>query len=302
MSANTKQHETDHDAAKIKWVITFTRFFLDIVNLRTFAGLSTHAFDTVAPIMRERGRALAKKALDNPVVEECLAKWATDPPQEAMARMLDAFAQRSVRLARQTAKSASLVFAHSMLDELLSECCSISSQLNPKDWLRFVGEKRVLLRDLKAEDLEWLQRQKVEEFILDLRRQSILRKFDCLHVVCVPKLAGKERPSQGFKTECLKEFDDARHKIVHGRSFSKRILNIDQHVATATNTGLVALALVNEAYNLESAIDALQPDSSRLGRRVLRLCAAVRKEFPEFLEFLKQQTDARETHAKIEKQ
>lgn len=45
--------------------------------------------------------------------------------EEFLERLSEAMGKRAVRLAKQTVDSAALVFSHTLLDDILSECCWI---------------------------------------------------------------------------------------------------------------------------------------------------------------------------------
>jgi len=128
-----------------------------------------------------------------------------------------------------------------MLDGLLSECCTISCLANVEDWLPFVRDKKVALTELKTREIASIERQEAKNFVRQLHRESMAKKFDYLHKVCAPRLGGSKLPTAGLKVERLKAFDDLRHKIIHGRTFSRKIVNVNEHVSFAFETGLMAL-------------------------------------------------------------
>src|ERR1035441_3899446 len=144
------QTDKNIQIAEMEWMTVAGRFFLNITNLRTFAGTTAYAFDGGASDLRENYQKAAKEVANDPLVKQTIPNSIFGHSPQLLKAFSDALAQRSIRLAQQTADSASLVFAHSMLDGVLSECCTISCLANAEDWLPFVRDRKVALTELRT--------------------------------------------------------------------------------------------------------------------------------------------------------
>jgi hypothetical protein len=61
-----------------------------------------------------------------------------------------AAASNTMTDARTAASAANVVFAHSLLDAAVDEYCAVSAMFCPNDWLEFVDEGSVTVREVRA--------------------------------------------------------------------------------------------------------------------------------------------------------
>jgi len=203
-------------------------------------------------------------------------------------------ASRSLRLAKQTVDSAALVFAHTLLDGALSECCHISFLADPATWGTFVEGRKVDLGRLKTKTVNDVTGEIAREHVLQLEREPMTKRLEVINRLCVPRLHGAEIPTAWLKHEALHDFDRLRQRIIHGQPFLRRKVDVEDQLYFAKSAGFAVLALVAQAYGLLNDA-AIEPKSYRA---MLRLCAVVKREFPEFIDLFQDFLGASQTSPK----
>jgi hypothetical protein len=201
---------------------------------------------------------------------------------EFFEKMSQAMASRSVRLAKQTVDSAALVFAHTLLDGALSECCHVSFLADPAPWCSFVEGRKVDLRRFKSKSVKDVNEELAHEHVFALGRESMMKRLEVLNGMCIPRLKGVEVPTAWIRLEAMRDFDHLRQKIIHGRPVLRRRVAVADELYFAKNAGISVLIMVQHAYGLlaKGSID------TKSHRTALRLCAVCRREFPEFADMM----------------
>ncbi len=82
----------------------------------------------------------------------------------------------SARLAKQTVDSAALVFAHTLLDGALSECCHISFLADPEPWCSSVEKRKVEISQLKAKSVRQATEELAREHVCQLEREPMVMR------------------------------------------------------------------------------------------------------------------------------
>src|SRR3954468_18385099 len=101
--AAPKSVSDSRQVAKTKWAAAFGRFFLNMNNLRSFAGTTTHALQGASNFILEKYKEDTKKAFADPFYKDALKNnpfWESENLRNEFA---DAMAQRSIRLTQDTA-------------------------------------------------------------------------------------------------------------------------------------------------------------------------------------------------------
>jgi hypothetical protein len=266
-------------SAKERYLAAFGRFFLNIFNLGIFYGTTTKFLGSGVAKIEQEWQHTTKEAFASPDYNEFFEKNPIFSDETLRTGLCAAFAKASTRLSTQAVESATLIFAHTILDETLSECCRISFMASPKDWLQFVSERKVKLGEVKS--IKAISQKKTWEYVFELQRESINQRFDILHRVCAPRLDGAKLPTAWISREKLERFDQLRHRVIHGRRFLRKTPQIEDQIQFAKQSGFSTLILVVQAYGLLKNKKVLPRNSS-----LLRLLVVARQEFPELVELL----------------
>ena len=100
--------------------------------------------------------------------------------------IIDETLRRSDLTSRASVDSASLVFAHSILDDLATECCRISAAADPNEWRHAIRDRRIRVGDLAERPAEQLIHSALAEYLDQLGKEALLKRLDILSTKCQP--------------------------------------------------------------------------------------------------------------------
>jgi len=149
--------------------------------------------------------------------------------------------------------AAVLVFYHSLLDATAFDYCRASALHAPEDWEQELKHTKIDLHDIQDKSYEQLLRVKLDERLEKLERESLLSKMDRLFMRCGPPSGWSPMMGYVFNREMIKQFDDQRHEIVHGKALGKPLTHYpvsDDSIAYVDKTGMYLMGLVNFKYGL----------------------------------------------------
>jgi hypothetical protein len=151
----------------------------------------------------------------------------------------------------RTIDSASVVFAHSVLEAMLVDLLQLTFKVSPNDWAHFVERRKTELSALINNSIEQIRDSLVSEFIKELERESIMRKSDILHIVCKPTPEDTKMQTYVFSKQELESFDKIRHNLVHGQKFQNKIPDAAKLIEYVYKTGGYFMLLVNQRFGLK---------------------------------------------------
>lgn len=147
--------------------------------------------------------------------------------------------------------AASLVFAHSVLDSAAQDYCRLCATLAPKDFLPFVGAKKLTLAEIEGQSFETLLLKLIEVHLTNLEKESLLKKLDFLFQICQPPSGFAPTEGYSYSRERLTSLDELRHKIVHAIGPTSRLPKGEQDLEFLWKTGYFMFDLVNERYGIK---------------------------------------------------
>jgi hypothetical protein len=115
----------------------------------------------------------------------------------------------------------SLVLAHSILDEVATECCRISAAVAEGEWTPYVGQRKVTLTDALGTPAPDLARRLLSEYLEQLGRDPLFRRLETLNRHCQPAPAFQYNGEPyAFDGDRLIAIDRHRQRIIHQLEFS----------------------------------------------------------------------------------
>jgi hypothetical protein len=145
--------------------------------------------------------------------------------------------------------AASLVFAHSVFDAALLDCCRSAAMACPSDWECFVKKRQFTVGDLKGQSYEDILQAAIESELRKLYRDSALAKVDRILALCRPGSAILASEGYVFDRDRLVAIDAMRHDIVHGKG-PRQLENVEEDVTYLEATIFRMLSAVMERYNV----------------------------------------------------
>lgn len=156
--------------------------------------------------------------------------------------------------AQMVLDAACLVFAHSVFDAALLECCRAAAIARPADWEQFVKKREFAISALKEQGYESILQSAIDIELRRLDRESALAKVDRLLSLCRPGREILTSPIlksgvHGFSRERLTEIDQARHDIVHGKG-PRQLENLDDDITYLEATAFRMMSAVMHHYEV----------------------------------------------------
>lgn len=119
-------------------------------------------------------------------------------------------------------EKTSVVLGHSILDEVISECCRISAQLMPDKWMAFVTDRKVPLSEVLASPAPDISQKLLSDFLEQLSRESLRRRMDTLNERYQPAPAFEyEGAPYKFDRDRIVAIDLHRQRIIHQLELSR---------------------------------------------------------------------------------
>lgn len=172
--------------------------------------------------------------------------------------------EQTLKNASSSVDAASLLFAHSVLEEGLNSFLGITSDVAPEFWKDRVKKKPFDLEAVMKRGLDDVVASFVREKIWSIRRsESLINKTDLLLEICKPS-GPPSNPNYKFDATKLKAIDKLRQDIVHGDLLGTAIADIDEKLEYLRNTWMYFFMLMHERFGLRLDMTVLtsQPRSN----------------------------------------
>lgn len=160
-------------------------------------------------------------------------------------------AQDQLNSYKASVDAASLIFAHSIIDNAALNYCRCCALANPNDWEKFVEKRKLSLEEIKKLSVDEILSKKVHEYIDSLDRESLLLKADRLFQICQPPAGFSPLHNYAYDRERLLQLDEMRHEIVHKSSSVPMLPAGDEDIWFLQQTANFFMALVNSKYGLK---------------------------------------------------
>jgi hypothetical protein len=154
--------------------------------------------------------------------------------------------------------AASLVFAHAVLDDLATECCSIISIADPYAWRDSILNKQVKLADLERSSFEQTYSRLLGEHLKRIGfSESLAKRIDLIHSKCPPKPPQPSFPSVvdeasqefSYDPSRIQALDRMRQDILHRAKLASPDTVLDD-VAYLERTCYYVVWLVAHKYGM----------------------------------------------------
>jgi hypothetical protein len=240
-------------AAEVALTATFRRFWKNwatILSLRQVA-------DVAIPIAAQPLSAIHRDFVDQLSVDPQYKKiivnldgseatW-DDDTKNLLRTAMTAGVMTSAKAAID---AASLVFAHSVLDDSAWSYLRVCAIACPADWEPIIAEKKVSFADL-GRSLDAIRHDMIREKIERMERESLLKKVDLLFQLCRPPKDYAPVNDYVYDRGRLEKIDDARNGIIHKDGIGKALDDIEDDLDFIRKTANYLLALVNRRYGVQ---------------------------------------------------
>jgi hypothetical protein len=158
--------------------------------------------------------------------------------------------EQTLKNASSSVDAASLLFAHSVLEDGLNSFLGITSDVAPEFWKDRVKKKPFDLEAVMKHGLDDVVASFVREKIWSIRRsESLINKTDLLLEICKPS-GPPSNPNYKFDAAKLKTIDRLRQDIVHGDLLGTAIADVDEKLEYLRNTWMYFFMLMHDSFGL----------------------------------------------------
>jgi hypothetical protein len=165
-------------------------------------------------------------------------------------KVAEGMTENAVNDFRLTLHAATVVFAHSILDDAIYDCLKICALESPTNWGEYMGNRKFTLKEVENNSYPELLNQAIKADLLRLEKESLLAKVDRVFQICRPQNNKYLTNEFRFDRDRLESLDNLRHRIVHNPGNRWLFDNIYEDLEFMQRSGLHIFSMVGVKYNL----------------------------------------------------
>ena len=163
--------------------------------------------------------------------------------------------QGAIKNANVGIDAIAIVLTHSILEAVIIDLIVLSYELQPNDWIGYIQERKIKFSELSSSNTDAIKKDLIEEYLAQLKKESLLYKCDRLMAICKPPAGFKIHGGFIYNRETLETIDKLRHDIVHGLQIKTQIIDVDNKIKYLHDTAVYFMALMAKKYNLIPQLD-----------------------------------------------
>ena len=245
----------------------FTRIFVRLnngwANINAMREIAEAGVPLATEIVDARHKSFVDSLVSDGLMTKLIKGMVDGSDLSNTARWLrTSLTEQTLKNASCSVDAASLVFAHTVLDDAVTSFLEITCEVAVEFWRRRAAQKKVELGKLLEMSVEEVTRQAVQNEFRAMSRESLLKRADLLHGVCIDFSA----PMGSYKYDraTLVRIDKVRQDIVHGEVLGKEIVRIENDLEYLRRTWDYFFMAMHRSFGLQ-----LDPNimSARSGMR-----------------------------------
>lgn len=213
---------------------------------------------------KQRMREYVADIVDKMRPGRAFAKFVVLPEEFFGTEEQKMFLEQAVRNAMNNASrmndSASIVFAHSVLDTFSADLLIFGAKIDAAVYFRFIKERQIKVFDLLTEDFGSIDSDGVNHLLTakviglvarEWTRDSLCAKIDHLHSICPPPRDLLSEGSYKYDKSRIEKIDRRRHSIVHGLDYTCDADSVTQDLYYMLYTGVYLALLMHLKFDLK---------------------------------------------------
>jgi hypothetical protein len=165
-------------------------------------------------------------------------------------RFQEALTERSVAKIRAVFDAALLVFAHSLLDGVVTDLCRTIAKRAPNEWESILADRKVPLSKVTQQTYTELLDSEIEKHLEE--RNSLRDRLDILFARCKPTDTWMSAHSDyKYDPDRVARLDGQRHEIIHGDALGKPLPDSKEECFYLLSTALFLTDLIAFRYSFE---------------------------------------------------
>lgn len=176
---------------------------------------------------------------------------------DRMRSMAMQLTYNSLAEAQSAIDAASLVFAHSLLDDCASECCRISLLADPGAWMQDIVQRKVSVEQLQSSSLDQILADLRASYVEQLTKDALMKRLDTLNAKCQPVAPLRtDGVTYAYDRDRVKNLDALRHQIVHRPAEQKRLpTTLEDDLQFADNTCRFLTWMISQRHGITDITD-----------------------------------------------
>jgi hypothetical protein len=216
----------------------------------TFRQVVQAGFDAAQRVKAEEAAGLYEQLISDPDYTKLLLDVEGFQRATPKAKFVSIGVKQIADTSTNLMDSATILFAHSMVDGAAFDYCRVTALYAPQDWEPDLLSKQVPLSQVRETPFDEIRRLKLEALLVDLEMKSLSDKIGRLHARCRPQEGWAPMEGYWFDLDRIKKLDRLRQDIVHGDALGQAIQNVDDEFDYMNRTCWYFMALVNLRYGL----------------------------------------------------
>jgi len=228
----------------------FRRLTMEWNRISNFREVSQLGLHEATQKLYERNAEIIRHSLSDPEMR----KLFTDPDAFISEGHAAAAPRELTRKAAgdftSSVDAASLVFAHSLLDSSLQDCCRLCAILAPSDWVPTIRDRKTSIGQIIDTSVKDVIDELISADLERLERESLLKKSDRMFSLCPPPAGFVAIQGFNFDRARLLALDELRHNAVHSNDQHKFLPNGEDDLLFLQRSGLYVWRLINAKHGI----------------------------------------------------
>jgi hypothetical protein len=175
----------------------------------------------------------------------------------------DKLTEQMMKNASYSVDAASLVFAHTVLEDAINSYLGITRHFAQDFWKTWAKKRQFDLEAVMKHGLDDVVGRIIQNEIWSIRRnESLVKKAGLLLAICKPSATDT---NYKFDGEQLKAIDKLRQDIVHGDLLGSEIADINTKLIYLRKTWIYFFTMLHETFGLriDTTVLTSQPQATR---------------------------------------
>lgn len=238
------------DADTHLFIEVWNRLTHDWARLMTFRQMGVLGEDAAREAIHQSNTYFVEQSLLQGEYKKLLKDPEVFRREGLTEQMPQAMTESAVNDYRNTLHSATLVFAHSILDAALFDCLRVCAAAAPSEWSELLHDRKVALGEVAAKPFPTLLAEAIDAELVRLERKSLLAKVDRIFQLCRPEKQVYLTNGFRFDRNRLVQLDDLRHEVVHAPGERRSFATIYEDLQFMQSSGIHVFVLVGEHHGL----------------------------------------------------
>jgi hypothetical protein len=187
--------------------------------------------------------------------------WVIPDPgavKDKRQEMLAALTETNVKTADAAVDAACLVFAHSVVDAIVSDVIRLVADIAPEEWIAFLENRKASLKDVRDGGFDKVYSAVLDNYIEELSKEALSKRIAVLMQKCQPCPEISMPPDHKaivYDKERLERLDKMRQEIIHRIQTEQAIPNLDDELEYMRQVCLYVLMIARHRFKIEVKLE-----------------------------------------------